>query len=684
MAIPQPAQIHRELMGISSLNFSDGNDSSPRKAMFATHLGQALVINKSTERRIQTGMEREFGKYTFSVKAPCNMEVIKIIDRYRPTINADSINENPYTVVLYENVDTKEIGMLELTRYCSYHQHFGFPYKKTKFCNELRQRAAIPEGTILLDSPSVTENGGYKYGRELNVAFMTIPGVAEDGIVISEDVLPLLKIHTYETRIVEFGSECFPLNLYGDIKNYKIFPDIGEYIREDGLLMALRKYDESLAPVKQNIYDLMKVDHVFDKSIYAAGPGGKVIDIRVHHDSSAYNPPTPVGMEVQATKYDNARRQFYNELLAEYNRLRRERGEALKLQPKLHRLIVEALSVVGETDSRIIKMSGKDPLDDWRLEFVIEYEITPTIGFKLTDCHGGKGVICKIMKPEDMPVDVNGNRADIIMDPNATISRMNLGRLYEQYFNAASRDVVKRISQVLSTATVMSAPQEVIDQQYAYLADYYSCYSSRMEAWFKNGQIDKRQHLKKVLQDGIYLYMPPDNEKEIRGIVKELEEKFPQTYSCVTYVGNSGQRITTKNPVRIGSLYIMLLEKTGDDWSAVASGTLQNFGVLSQIPKYARSAKPYRPQPVRAIGETEARIYTSYIGPEATVDIMDRNNSIAAHEAVVDSILSSNTPTNIECAVDRKKVPLGNARPLQIIKHIGACAGWRFTYRKST
>ena len=683
MAIQQPAQIHRQLMGVSSLNFSDGNDSSPRKAMFATHLGQALVIDKSTERRIQTGMEREFGKYTFSVKAPCNMEIIRLIERYRPTLGADSINENPHTVVLYENVDTKEIGMMELTRFCSYHQHFGFPYKPTRHFHELRRGAAIPEGTVLLDSPSVTDNGGYKFGRELNVAFMTIPGVAEDGIVISEDVLSHFKIRTYETRIVEFGSESFPLNLYGTVDNFKSFPDIGEYIRPDGLLMALRKYNEMLGPVKQNIYDLMEVDHIFDKSVYAAGPGGKVIDIRVHHDNSAYNAPTPVGMELQATKYDNARRQFYTELLNEYSRLKRERGDALRLQPKFHRLIVEALSVVGESESRIIKMSGKNPLDDWRLEFVIEYEITPTIGFKLTDCHGGKGVICKICKPEEMPIDAAGNRADIVMDPNATISRMNLGRLYELYFNGASRDTVKRISQVLPIEQIMTAPQEVVDQQYDYLTQYYACYSTRMEGWFKNNPIDKRLHLKKVLKDGIYLYMPPDNEKDIRSIVKELEAKFPQTYGPVQYIGNSGRVTVTKDPVRIGSLYIMLLEKTGDDWTAVSSGMLQHFGVLAPIPKSLRNAKPSRTQAIRAIGETEARIYASYVGPNMTVDILDRNNSVMSHEAVVDSILQAAIPTNINDSVDRTKVPLGNSRPLQIVKHIGQCSGWEFVYKSS-
>jgi DNA-directed RNA polymerase beta subunit len=47
--------------------------------------------------------------------------------------------------------------------------------------------------------------------------------------------------------------------------------------------------------------------------------------------------------------------------------------------------------------------------------------------------------LCQIAKPEDMPVDQNGNRADIIMDPNSTVSRMNLGRVYEMYINITTK-----------------------------------------------------------------------------------------------------------------------------------------------------------------------------------------------------------------------------------------------------
>lgn len=685
MAHSQPNQIYRKLMGISSLNPYAGHDSSSRGQMFCSHLGQALVISGSTERRIQTGMEREFGKYTFSIKMPTDAEIIRAIDRYPETMDAQYIRENPQTVVLYEDVHTKEIGVIDLVRYCSYHQHFGFPYKATKHMSSIRRGTAIPKGTVLLDSPSVNENGGYQYGRECNVAFMTHPAVSEDGILISRDVLDKFKIKTYETRVVEFGSDFYPLNLYGTPENFKAFPDIGDVIRSDGLLMALRKYDDSLAPIEQNIYDLMEVDFTFDKTVYGAGPGGKIIDIRVHHDNQNYNPPTPVGMEVQAAKYDHARRIFYSEILGEYNRLKRERGENLRLTPQLHRLIVEAISVVGESEQRILKMNGKNPLDDWRLEFVIEYEITPTIGFKFTDGHGGKGVNCKICEPHEMPVDADGNRADIVMDPNATISRMNLGRLFEQYTNGASRDVVKRIAQRLPLEKVDVAPDELINEMFDYLVSYYAAVSAKMASWFHKDLYrgTRRNHLKQVLKNGIYIYHPPEAEEEQVDVIEKLEANFPQTYGPVTYVGNSGRTITTKQPVRIASTYIMLLEKTADDWTAVSSGMLQHFGVLAPIPKSFRHARPSRTQAIRAMGETESRIYASYVGPAITADIMDRNNSVTAHEAIVQSILEAPQPTNIDLAVDRKKVPLGNSRPLQIVRHVGSCAGWTFTYRKS-
>jgi hypothetical protein len=332
-------------------------------------------------------------------------------------------------------------------------------------------------------------------------------------------------------------------------------------------------------------------------------------------------------------------------------------------------------------------------LDDWRVEFVIEYETIPTIGFKFTDCHGGKGVCCHIAEPHEMPVDENGNRADIVMDPNATVSRMNLGRLYEQYFNASARDLVKEITAVLNVApdphlfnTLTKLEAEAgsaFNHVWERLMGFYGIVSPKMREWFDTKAYTKSRahHLTEIINDRIYIYHPPETDHETTDAVRQLEQHYKPTYGPVTYTGYSGRKVTTRNPVRIGSIYIILLEKTGDDWAAVSSGKLQNFGVLAQITNQDKYSQSTRNQAVRAMGETETRIVSSCVGPLIAAEIIDRNNNTTTHRQVTDSILRADKPSYIEDAVDRTVNPLGNARPLQLVKHLAFCGGWKFTYK---
>ena len=691
-------QLKRELLGVNGLNPFIGHDSSPRQQMFAQHLSQALVINGSSERFIQTGMEREYGKYTFSIKVPGDetindgIEIIKVIERYPHKLGDDSIKFNPQTLVLFENINTKEVGMLNIVNHCSYHQYFGFEYKPTQALDEVKIGAFLKAGTVLMDSPSVNKNGGYQYGTECNVAFMSHPAVSEDGILISRQALKKFRFKTYETRVVEWGNKRFPLNLYGDDETYKPFPDIGDKIRDDGILIGLRNYDTELSVVEQNIYDTMRPDNIFDKLTYVGG-GGTVVDIRIHHDSKENLLDTDKNIDAQADKYNLARYEFYKELLHEYNRLKKQRGDNLRITPELQRMIVEALAVLDNDPQKISKVYRKAPMDSYRIEFVVEFEIEPTIGFKITDTHGGKGVICAIVDENDMPIDEAGNRAEIIMDPFSTVSRMNVGRLYEQYFNAASRDVLKKICFDLKVnkgdkdlskklGQMESSKDEMFERSWAYLMDYYKTLSPKMYVVMTDGEYKESivNHFINIINKGIFLYMPPDNDIEPEEAIKILEKHFKPTYGPVSYVGTSGNRVITDSPVRIGSLYIMLLEKIADDWTAVASGKLQHFGVLSQVTNSDKFSQPTRRQAIRALGESEVRIYASYVGSELTADLLDRNNNPKSHDEIVHSILNADKPTNIENAVDRNKIPLGMSKPQLLVNHLLYVSGIAFKY----
>lgn len=54
-----------------------------------------------------------------------------------------------------------------------------------------------------------------------------------------------------------------------------------------------------------------------------------------------------------------------------------------------------------------------------------------SVGDKMAGRHGNKGVVAKIVPPEDMPFMPDGTPVDIVLNPLGVPSRMNLGQLYE-------------------------------------------------------------------------------------------------------------------------------------------------------------------------------------------------------------------------------------------------------------
>jgi DNA-directed RNA polymerase beta subunit len=680
------------------MNFAARHNSASRSVMMTSHLSQRLVINGATEKRIQTGMEKEMAKYTFSVKMPADGQIVRVIDRYPPGIHEGSLNFNPETIVIYENHETKEIDYFSIPHYQSYHQFFGFEYKKKETLNQLRPRANIAKGTIFADSPSVSDNGGFMYGIEANVAFMSVPSVSEDGFMVSESFLERTKFNIFETRVVEFGASHFPINLNGNAEEYKPFPDIGEYVREDGLLMVLREYDNDLSPVEMSVFDVREVDNTFDKATYVRGGKGKIVDIKVIKN----NNPTkmlPDLMTVQMEKYHKALLRFHQSIIDTDTELRMERkkkyGESkLKISPKLHRLIVESYAMVNHAQTRMKNnlnlLYRKAPIDEYRIEFVIQYELKPGVGFKLTDSSGGKGVVVKRCKDEDMPIDAHGNRAEVVADSAAVISRMNLGRLYEHYLGGACRDVSLQAKYLLgftkdqkvNPAMISKLSLSVRDAAIQHIMQFFKVTSPRQYEHYSLilAEMDQFEWLSNVCNDGIYLYFPIDNPISTSDAVREVERLFKPTYGPVTYRGESGEMVTTKDSVRIAPLYLMLLDKIADDGSAVSSCKLQHFGVPSQTIKSEKFSYPFRNSSVRTIGETEGRIFDGYCGEEAIAEMMDRSNNPATHRNMIWNILSADKPGNIDHVVDRNYLPLGSTRPLQLISHITKVTGFEHVY----
>jgi hypothetical protein len=83
--------------------------------------------------------------------------------------------------------------------------------------------------------PHATEDE-YRYGVNMNLAFMQMPAIEEDPVydALYREMRKRLPKVTYR-----LDTQGAPLNLYGDERNYKPFPDLNTLVGEDGILAAV-------------------------------------------------------------------------------------------------------------------------------------------------------------------------------------------------------------------------------------------------------------------------------------------------------------------------------------------------------------------------------------------------------------------------------------------------------------
>lgn len=295
-----------------------------------------------------------------------------------------------------------------------------------------------------------------------------------------------------------------------------------------------------------------------------------------------------------------------------------------------------------------------------------------------------------------MPRDEFGNVADVVIFGGSTMRRSNYGRIYEHGFGAAVRDLAQRIRVEAGferhgeiTAAQLRSNPKANDPQFIEYA-----FNEFQELWWviaptmheiMKGHPNRREYIHEVMQQGFaYIFTPVDDTTHLPTAMNEIVTgKFKPNYSPVTFTDVTGKEVTTKDNVLIGPLYMMLLEKIGDDWSAVSSVKVQQFGLPSKLNNSDRNATPGRESAIRSFGESETRSYNCTVGPEATMELLDQTNNPLAHSSVVNAILTAKHPTNINRAVDRKKVPFGNSRPVSLLSHMLQTRGIEFSYSPS-
>ena len=508
----------------------------------------------------------------------------------------------------------------------------------------------------------------------------SFPEVRQNGVVIRRGFAEKTKFKGYGEMVISFGDDEVPLNLYGDDENYKIHPDVGELIRPDGMLFASRKLITGLYPIQMSRKALRTPSRT-DKRKIAKEEGARVVSVEVIY-SPRGKPTTPSGMADQPRKYLEAQRRYYRELKSTYDKLRQEHGNALSLDPALHNLLVRAEAMLqdsGRDRQRVAFVDAGQPLSEYTIKITYSYDLHPFDGHKTADQNGGKGVFVVVWDDDRMPVDADGNVADIIMDGGGVVNRLITARPFEIDINASFARTQKTIMASINA----DSSRENYQRNFEWLLGAYQIISPRMAEHVRT--LDPVNHINNAVMrspTGIHLWMPTDNPVKLDEAIEELLSKYPKCFGKLLLTLDDGRKVLSDRPGTIGKQYMIILEKTGDEYSAVSSPVLQSQGVPGKLTKGDKQSSPGRPQATRITGETEGRILNSLVGHDTLFELLDIANSPTTHRAVCRTLLTHPTPTNIDRIVDREKYPRGNNRIVGIGNDGLFAAGFAFAYRK--
>jgi DNA-directed RNA polymerase subunit beta len=245
----------------------------------------------------------------------------------------------------------------------------------------------VKQGDVLIDGPS-SDEGELSLGRDLLTAFMPWEGFTyENSVVINqrvleEDLLTSIHIEEYEAKVMDtkLGAE----EITRDIPN----------VSEE----ALANLDES---------------------------GVVYIGAEVSPGDILVGKIAPKG-ETELTAEERLLRAIFGEKA-------REVRDTSLVMPHGDRGTV--------IDIQILDKDQDDPLDPGELK-VIKIKVAQrrkiSVGDKISGRHGEKGIIAKVLSPEDMPYLADGTPVDIILNPMSIIARMNVGQIVETHLGWAA------------------------------------------------------------------------------------------------------------------------------------------------------------------------------------------------------------------------------------------------------
>ena len=575
------------LLGMSGMTAS-GHINSMRTTMFTSHLKQFVNLINPEYPRIFTGMENLVGLYSdgykvLGVHGDPNLKVDfrknddgeqepyikksdnKKLDDYeviKKIVKFDDIIKKPkiYSLIV-RNKRTGEYDIITRSPVEDLTENFGYLFNNDVI-DTYDEGDEIKAGTILYKSSSYDENMCYCYGINAYTGYTLDPYTSEDAAVVSESFAKRCVSIQSEFYTINMNDNDYLLNIFGDKKYYKAFPDIGE--KSEDILCALRRLEGS-----QILYDFKdsNLKRIMDQDkVYSLDYESEVLDITIYNNNEELeeNPFTE-----QIMKYYKSQNKYYRKIYDACKKIV-ESGEPF----------TQDLDYMYKRSSEMIDTEKKWKEGDSAFSnMVIKIHVLQKSGLrpgqKITGRCGNKSVISKIIPDNEMPyIPMTDRDGNIIYDEigNPVVKRYL--DVKENLLGIINRTTSSPLQELIET----SINEQIIDHM-RYLDDYderatvffdtLSIYNKKEYTHYKSIydslKSKKAQHefIDNIMEQGFYINDEPlwSDEPTFFKIDKLLK-RFDFLKPSPLFINKWGIAERCLRDVWPGQMYIMKLKQS--------------------------------------------------------------------------------------------------------------------------
>lgn len=652
----QRIDIPEQVLGKELIQPFPANSSGNRKIMYSVHSEQSMALCNPEVPFIQTGFENEFGTRSTSFKTAEQRKVIlDKVERYAMTPGHE------YFLIVH-NEETNTLDVIQRIGYKYITESFGYLINNSKL-DDMVIGSVIDKGEVINKSDGFDDYNNRMDGINVLLMYVAKNKTTEDAIEISKSCAKKFKSPLVKKISFMINENDILLNLYGNNDIYKVIPDIGEEIK-DGILAAVRRENKEEALFSQ-VFNKLQDINMSDEKITSVG---RVVGIEIHTnnpdlmENSNYN--------TQLNMYYQDSRRFYDELISKVNKLKLAYN--CELSYDLQKLIYTGQQILDGVKFNL----DNNVYSNLQMDIYILEENELSVGDKLTNRYGGKGIISNILDDELMPMTEDGRRIDMKYNQATVVNRLNPSQLFEMEINSASAAIIKN----LNKQDVMGSLKKIIK----FISFFSQTEALEMQKIIENSNPEVRlELLNSIIDDGnLFMSILPIQESISIDTLRAVLNEFPETrhgyiYTPMPDSTNTKYRLVKSlRPVLVAKQYICRLKQYAEEKFSATSMSFSNNKGENSRNKSAGLYKPvYTNTPIRQ-GEMEISALT-HIGDDINVImLMLYSTSPIGRRSIEDLLTKNPNDINITLSADAK------SRSAEIVNTYLKSIGLKLSFKK--